>query len=73
VYVDEPVIQGASRSEPLVSEYALGREIRRARDLHSDLVAIRARQNYPAQLEAARDKAEPFTERAAGSVPMIYR
>jgi hypothetical protein len=68
VYVDEPVIAGASRSEPLVSEYALGREIRRAAGLHSDLMAVRARHDYRAAEEAARAKASGNAAVRSGNV-----
>jgi hypothetical protein len=55
------------------SAYQADRQIRRADELHRDLVRYKAARTYPAAVEAARSKAEPFVERASGSVPMIYR
>jgi hypothetical protein len=81
VYVDEPVIH-AGRSAPLVAEYALDRQLRRADELHRDLVALRARYDYPAAEAIARAKSEVGQAiRSAGDgddgpdayIPMIYR
>jgi hypothetical protein len=61
------------------SSYELERMIREAQGLHRDLVAVRARYDYPAAREAARAKSsDGFIERAEdrgqdGRVPMIYR
>ena len=60
----EPRIH-ASRSGWPESERELDRMLRRADELHRDLVAVRARRDYPAAVEAARAKSDPFVERAA--------
>jgi hypothetical protein len=63
---------GVSRSDGWPeSPYEADRMLRRADDLHRDLVAVRARHDYAGAVEAARAKSDPFIERAAG--PMIYR
>jgi hypothetical protein len=56
---DVPLFVGEGsigRSGWPASEYELDRQLRRASDLHRDLVAYQARRNYPAAAEAARAK-----------------
>jgi pyruvate/2-oxoglutarate dehydrogenase complex dihydrolipoamide acyltransferase (E2) component len=52
----EPVIHGARRSGWPSSEYEADRMLRRAADLHTDLMAYRTRRDYGATVEAARAK-----------------
>ena len=53
---NEPTLH-ASRSDGWPgSSYEAARLLRRARDLHADLVAVRAKANYPATARAARAK-----------------
>ncbi len=55
VFIDEPVIHGASRSDGWPSSsYEADSMLRRARGLHSDLVRTMARHDYPATVAAAR-------------------
>jgi hypothetical protein len=73
-YLDGREPQLAARSSWPGSEFEASRMIERAEDLHRDLIAYQAGRNYPAALEAARAKSEPFVERrSTGRVPMIYR
>lgn len=55
------------------SAYEADRLIRQARDLHSGLVMARARRNYPAAVEAARAKIDPYIERVAAPGRDIWR
>jgi hypothetical protein len=48
------------------SEYELDRQLRRASDLHRDLVAFMARRDYPAAAEAARAKSAYARQGRAG-------
>jgi hypothetical protein len=57
VFIDsEPRIHGVSRSAWPASEWELDRTLRQASELHRDLVAVRARYDYPAAEMAARAK-----------------
>lgn len=78
----ELLIDGAmvSRSAPRsdggsAADYALDRQLRRARQLHDDLTAIRTRNDYEGTLARARAKSEasPYATRNADRTPMIYR
>jgi hypothetical protein len=55
------------------SAYAVDSLLARADQAHRDFVAARARYNYRAAEAAARDKADPYVERAEAQTPMIYR
>jgi hypothetical protein len=51
--------------------YDLDRQLRQAEDNHRELVALRARLDYPAALEAARARQEAV--RSAPQAPVIYQ
>ncbi len=70
VFIDEPVIRDAGRSEPLWT-YEMDRELRRAHDLHGDLVQVMARADYPSALAAAR-RHSPHRHTAARSEYCVY-
>jgi hypothetical protein len=68
VFFGEPVIRSWFPS----SEYELDSELQRASDLHRDLVAYRARRDYPAALEAARSQSSRGEAARSADHPGYY-